>query len=112
MTTNNHEISLQQAIDMTARYRANRPSNAPLSETFEAGVINRLLGTPGCCFFRVYYGMDEDMQVHAIFVAADKDNADILPAQNSLETSNNNPTIVEDGIRCPPACPPSSPLNT
>lgn len=111
-TTNNHEISLQDAIDMTTLYRANQPSGMPICETFDVNAIRKLLSVPGCSYLRIYYGMKEDNSIHAILVAADENNADILPPQNSLETNDNNPIIVDEGIRCPPACPPPSSLNT
>ena len=111
----NHEISLQEAIDMTTRYRANQPSELPICETFDADVINQLMATQGCSFFRIYYGMKTDMSIHAILVAADADGADILPAtEEASEASFDDDKIVllEDGTRCPPDCPPKSKLNS
>ena len=81
MDTNNpHEISLQTAIDMTTLYRANRPSNFPICETFEIDAVNKLLATAGCAFLRIYYGMKENNDVDAILVAANADGEDILPS--------------------------------
>ena len=108
MSTINHEISLEQAIDMTARYRANRPSDFPLSETFDIEAISQLVSATGCAYLRIYYGMQEDLSAHAILVAANENNEDILPeAFNAGDI-----VILEDGTRCPPDCPPASPLNS
>jgi len=110
-TINTHEISLQTAIDMTTLYRANRPSNFPICETFEIDAVNKLLATDGCAFFRIYYGMKENDDVDAILVAANADGEDILPSSVAAGLSDGEAIILEDGIRCPEACPPDSPLN-
>ena len=102
---------MQDAIDMTTRFRTGLPSGMPLSETFDVETITGLLSVQGCKYLRIYYGMKENREVHAILVAADENNADILPAAD-LETNDNNPIIVDEGIRCPPVCPPPSSLNT
>ena len=110
-TNNTHEISLQTAIDMTTLYRANRPSNFPICETFEIDAVNKLLATDGCAFFRIYYGMKENDDVDAILVAANADGEDILPSSTTTGLLDGEAIILEDGIRCPEACPPESPLN-
>lgn len=107
-----HEITLATAIAMTTRYRNQHPEQYPLSESFEIASIQNLLATPGAAFLRIYYGLKENGQMDAILVAADSENRDILPAtENTLATTENDPVILEDGFRCPPACPPPSPLN-
>lgn len=107
----NHEISLQEAIAMTTLYRNNKPSNFPICETFDVDSITKLISTEGCKFLRIYYGMKEDMEADAILVAVNADEEDILPSSNDITSDTNNIILVEDGIRCPPDCPPSSPLN-
>ncbi len=106
----NHEISLQTAVDMTSRYRANRPGNFPICETFGIDAVNRLLATTSCASLRIYYGMKADNQVDAILVAVNEAGEDILP--NLALTGADDPVILEDGFRCPEDCPPSSALNT
>lgn len=110
---NNHEISLLQAIDLTTRFRANQPANMPVCETFEIADLNQLAAVTGCAYLRIYYGMKEDMSIHAVLVAVNADNEDILPSQtgSSTATETGDPVILEDGYRCPPDCPPKSPLN-
>jgi len=110
MSATNHEISLQEAIDMTTLYRQNRPSNFPICESFEASAIALLLATPGCAYMRIYYGMKPDQSVDAILVAADADGADLLPPLTA-SAATDDPPVLEDGYRCPPGCPPPSPLN-
>ena len=110
---NNHDITLQQAIDMTTRYRANKPANAPICETFDIAAINELAAVTGCAYLRIYYGMKENMEIDAILVAADENGEDILPSGNaSAALEGGDPVILEDGYRCPPDCPPKSALNS
>jgi len=110
-STNNHEISLQAAIDMTTLYRNNRPENFPICETFEKEAIEKLLVTEGCAFLRIYYGMKENLQADAILVAANASGEDILPPGNTNSLTAGDEIILDDGYRCPEACPPPSPLN-
>ncbi len=108
-TTDQHKISLQQAIDMTSLYRASRPENFPVCETFSKASIESLIANPRCVSFRIYYGMNPDKSVHAILVGADEKGNDILPAQSAA--LGDEGVILEDAERCPQICPPPSPLN-
>lgn len=109
----NHEISLAQAIEMTARYRANRPENFPISETFAIEAITKLMSAEGCQGIRIYYGMKENLEAHAILVAVNAEGEDILPLVGDESVlDGSNPVILEDAIRCPPVCPKASVLNS
>lgn len=136
----NHGIPLSQAIEMTARYRPFREAILkpefqgmellPLSETFNRAAFEKLLAQPGCAGIRAYLGMDAEKKVKLIFVGVNDANEDILPskpiAASAAATSGITPPgatadgdddddddggVVEEGQRCPPLCPPSSPLN-
>jgi hypothetical protein len=110
-TNRNHEISLAQAIEMTKRFRASRPENFPICETFSIEAVTKLLATPGCASLRVYYGMKENGNTDALLVAVNAAGEDLLPAANAAASPVDDPIIVEDGYRCPDDCPPPSPLN-
>lgn len=105
----NHEISLQTAVDMTTRYKANRPANFPLSETFGIDAIKRLIAVAGCASLRIYYGMKEDKEVDAILVAVNEKGEDILPGL--ALAGADDPIILEDSFRCPDDCPSASAIN-
>lgn len=117
-----HFISLDTAVAMTARFRANRNNvlkpeyhNSDIvanCETFSKSAVETLLQQTGCTGFRIYYGMDEDLKIHAILVGVNSNDADILPLQGGLVAEDPDGTILEEGQRCPPYCPPTSPLNT
>lgn len=114
----NHSISQNEAVTMTSRFRANRESILttefrgrdvlPISETFDRGAVLDLLNTANCESLRIYFGMDNENRLHAILVAADNLDADILP-----DTDPSQPTdaLIENGMRCPTSCPPRSVLN-
>ncbi|MEP7238743.1 MAG: hypothetical protein ABI685_12785 [Ferruginibacter sp.] len=116
---NSHLISLTTAVDLTTTYRANRNSILqtdyqnedilPLSETFNKNDIELLLAQDNCEALRIYYGMDSNLKLHAVIVAVNEDNEDILPSTglNLVED-----IIIEEGQRCPIICPPESPLNS
>ena len=116
-----HFISLQDAVAMTEKFRKNKDNILapefrnqiiiPFSETFNREAIEKLLSAENCAAIRIYYGMDEKMKLHAILVAVNDSNEDILPPEGALSSAD-NPVIVEEGQRCPDFCPPKSPLNT
>lgn len=109
-----HQISLHQAVEMTKAYRQNQPQGMPLCETFSRVAIDRLLATPGCTQIRIYYGIKVARDISAILVATDAKDRDLLPAltENFNAGEEEDLIIVDDSFRCPPHCPPSSPLNT
>ena len=117
----NHEITLSEAVAMTTRFRSYKESILkteyqnedilPVCETFEKLSVEALLSQGGATHLRIYYGMDSEYKVHAILVGADSTGADILPEENSNLLQDPTGVILEDAQRCPPYCPPTSPLN-
>jgi hypothetical protein len=118
-STGAHFISLTEAVDMTTLYRSDKETILatayqnqdilPLSETFNRDAFDTLLAKEGCEGLRIYYGMDENLNVHAIIVAVNEENEDILPDSTQNTITEND--IVEEGQRCPDLCPPPSALN-
>lgn len=117
----NHFISLSEAVALTTRYRANREAILQssyqnqnllaLSESFDRAAIDAVLAHSDCAGLRIYYGMDESLQVHAVLVGTDPDGRDILPPA-SFTTTEEDDYLVERGIRCPDICPDPSVLNS
>ena len=115
-----HFISLEKAIEMTTHYRKNKhavinPSHSgkeilALSDKFDRSVFDLLLSKPDCTGIRIYYGMDIDLKVHPIVVAVNAKDEDILPLSGTVTTLSGS-DIGDDTLRCPPFCPPPSPLN-
>lgn len=126
-----HFISLEKAKTMTALYRREKDNvvanehrgkgTLSLSETFDAECFRAVLSKPECTGIRIYYGMDDLLKVHAIVVGVNSNNEDILPLmQNTastidttitVSTDDDDTGIIEEGISCPPGCPPPSALN-
>ena len=119
----NNFISLAQAIAMTTTYRKNKEvildpkyqgqDILPICETFDRSAFDALLAEADCTYIRVYLGMDEDLKLRVIAVGANSKNEDILPpaGQTKLDGGDGGGVIVEEGVRCPVICPPSSGLN-
>jgi len=83
-----HKISLDQAIEMTKRYRENgrtilnaafNKNTLALSETFNKEALGVFMNDKNCKGIRIFYGMSEIMEVHAILVGVTDENMDILP---------------------------------
>lgn len=104
-----HQISLEEAADMTTRYRNELPGIIkpayehsdifPLSETFKKNIFIDLGAQQGCVAIRSYFGMDENQKVRLIFVGVNDNNEDLVDY------------IFEHGNRCPPICGTAGPLN-
>lgn len=106
-----HQISLEQAIALTTRYRKNPVSDAPFSETYDAASVQALLNQRGSQSFRLYLGRKPDQRICTVLVAVDANGHDILPPTGLVTLSDDEGIILEDAIQCPPICPPPSPLN-
>jgi hypothetical protein len=112
-----HRISLETAIAMTTRYRAQKDTILapglpgrdllPISETFDRAAFDGLLAQPGCTGVRIYYGMNESLQLRAVIVGVNAKDEDILPTQTAPDAE-----ILDISKLCPPVCAPASPLNT
>jgi hypothetical protein len=130
-TSSKHRIPLDKAKKMTRFFRDHRGQNnipgqlgtiVPISETFDRAGFDALLAQPGCVGLRIYYGMDDNLGLHAIIVGVDAQNRDILPTSTTTSAMTSTTTeggvsteetgiILDEGLRCPPSCPPASDLN-
>lgn len=107
---NTHIISLEQAVALTTRFRAHRPTELPLCETFSKAAVINLLEQIGAKKMRIYLGEKEDGKVCTILVAVNQFDQDIISFGIDI-TSTDQGIILQDAIRCPELCPPPSPLN-
>jgi hypothetical protein len=118
-----HRIPLDQAKAMVFRYADNmddilkpeleQQNILPISETFRKEAILEYFSKDFVDQIRIYYGMSEDLQIHAILVGVDKDGNDILPNTSQAPGHPHPPVgdgddgeIFEDAVRCPSTCPP------
>lgn len=118
-----HRMPVAVAAEWTKTYQENRnvilkpefqnKDVLSICETFNATAVQELLNLPGCTGFRIYYGMDEAGQVHAILCGANEKGEDLyLPSQSGYGLKDGEGDVLENGQKCPPECPPVSPLNT
>lgn len=102
-------ISLEDAQNMTSRYRNNintilkttyqNQNILPYCETYDRAPFDTILGLSNCTAIRIYFGMNEEMQVRALVVGVDENDEDILP------DGENDAVIIEYGRPCPDICP-------
>ncbi len=121
----NHYISISDAHDLIARFKANRPgivrgdfSSADpftISQTFNDAAVLDLLHQEGCIGLRSYFGMydsetSEDKQGKIVLVlcGVDENGNDLDLAVTSTSTGQ---IILEDAQHCPPICSASSKIN-
>jgi hypothetical protein len=102
-------INLKEAKQLRRNFKNNRqrlPGTAeaiPNSETFSRKDIEQLLEKPGCTSLRIHLGMDERNNLKLMITASNEKDEDIL--------EDNDTSVLEDGLRCPPNCPPQSDLD-
>jgi hypothetical protein len=107
-------IPVKKASEMIARYRENKETilasdykNTDVlafSETFNADDVKLLLSQPGCVGFRIRYGMDDKLWIHAILVGVDSKGNDIVIQNPGFGLKDEGEYVVEDALRCPPDC--------
>ena len=107
-----------RAFEMIVRYRENKElilaedfkksDVLAYSETFNAEDVRLLLSQPGCVGFRVLYGMDDKLWIHAILVGVDANGNDIVIQNPGFGLKNDEGYVVEIGYRCPPICRPTN----
>jgi hypothetical protein len=108
-------VPVSRANEMIALYRENKETIlAPnykktdvlaFSETFNADDVRLLLSQPGCVGFRIRYGMDDKLWLHAILVGVDANGNDIIIQNPGFGLKDDEGYVVEDATRCPPDCP-------
>ncbi|MDQ3551365.1 MAG: hypothetical protein M3413_07540 [Bacteroidota bacterium] len=103
-------ISLEEAKALRSNFRRNRqklPGTAdaiPDSEIFSRDHIEKLLKQPGCTSLRIHFGMDDRDNLKLMITASNEKHEDLLEDKNA--------SVLEDGLRCPPNCPPQSDLDS
>jgi hypothetical protein len=98
-----HDISLQDAANLTANYRDQFASgtNYIKGEFFGKSAIQTLLNQDECVGLRIYYGLD-DQKVQKLVIVG------VLANEEDMIDGN----ILEIGSPCPPICGSSNILNS
>jgi len=108
-----HSISLEEAIELTTRFRETKPEDVAISETLDKESVTMMLTVEGAEKLRIYHGRRENGEITSVLVAADANGNDILPSANDSNEvwEDDEALILDDTFRCPELCPPPSPLN-
>ncbi len=99
--TENHSIPLDEAADMTRRYRENADLNARLGGLFAREAFDRILSQEGCMGIRFYFAESKDGEMELILVGVDANG-------NDMEYGE----LAERIIGCPPFCGSENVLNS
>lgn len=121
-SSGSHRITLQEAVEMTERYRENKGKILKpefngrdilsICETFNKEELLQYFNKSEIHAIRLYYGMDSELKIHAILVGVNSEGQDILPLAREVQLKEDfDPELFEKGFRCPPYCPPPSELN-
>jgi hypothetical protein len=96
----NHEISLQEASQLTARFQENLLPGQPKGGFFGKQALQRLLDHPECVGLRFFYGAHKDGKRAVVGMCVDKFGAEMF----------HGPSIDLSG-GCPPFCGAQNLLN-
>ncbi len=98
----NHEISLNEAAELTQRFRDRLPViDNTIGEYFGRTAMEDLLSQQGCVGIRIYYGIDANDIKKLVIVGVDNNGNDLYDGE-----------LMEAGTTCPPLCSTSNPLNS
>lgn len=97
-TNDSQEISLDEAKQLTATYRANNP-NQTLGYAFGKTILLQILNQTNCAGIRVYNGQDAN-GMQPVIVGVDADGNDLCSG-----------TIGDRSYKSPPYSGSASPLN-
>jgi hypothetical protein len=94
-----HFISLDEAVDITRRYReSGQPSRWPILG-FHRKAYERILGQDGCVGIRTYPAQHDDGRLTVVLVGVDEKGSDMTGGE-----------LAQVPFECPPFCDPESVL--
>lgn len=96
-----HSISLNDAAEMTARYRAQMTPGQINGGFFGRDALEAILNQENCIGIRYYYGLDENNKQVMVLVGVNTEENDIVHGE-----------LAERSIICPPHCSESNALNS
>jgi len=94
MSTNPHNISLQEAEMLTHSYQNSAQfTNQTISASIDVNSITQLINQVGCIGVRFYFSLNTANKLTLVIVGTDNDNNDILTE-----------IILNKMDLCPPTC--------
>jgi hypothetical protein len=89
----NHNISLQEAMDLTEAFQVSASSDAVIAHYFGKKSLEEALTQPGCAGLRMYYAKHKDGSPTLVIVGVNHNGDDMTTG-----------TILQLTILCPPDC--------
>ncbi len=99
--TEDHDISLSAAAELTRRYRGQKSSGQINGGYFGKEALVALLGQTGCIGMRYYYGLTSLGEQVLVLVGVDANGDDMTTGD-----------LAEASIPCPSFCGEDNDLNT
>lgn len=96
-----HSISLEDAAELTARYRQTAGTGAILGGYFSKEAVKAIIEQDNCVGIRYYYGRAADGKPKLVMVGVLANEDDIADGQ-----------LAEFGADCPPNCGKNNELNS
>jgi hypothetical protein len=97
----NHDIRIDEAAALTARYRAKMQANDKQGGFFGRDAIEAILSQARCVGIRYYYGLDSQNQQVMVLVGVDEFENDLADG-----------ILAEASVTCPPRCSENNSLNS
>lgn len=95
-----HSITLEDAVQLTANYRKNAGEKAIKGGFFGKTVLKNIINQKGCVGIKFYYGQNSDGKPCLVLVGADA-------AENDMTGG----VLAERQLPCPPYCGENNVLN-
>lgn len=96
-----HSISLRDAAELTARYRAQMQPGDLKGGFFGKDAINAIFAQTACVGIRFYYGLDSDNKKVLVLTGVNADGHDLVDGE-----------LAEFSIPCPASCSEDNDLNS
>ncbi len=96
-----HDITLAEASEWTANYRASISTGETIAHYFGKTAIQNIMNQSNCVGIRIYYALDNAGAKQIIAVGVNSDGNDLY-----------NGLLAERTIKCPQDCPSANPLNS
>ncbi len=97
--TEGEEITLQEAAQLTASYRAAHP-NEIKGHFMGKNILKSIMDQPGCVGIRVYHGINTDGSREIVLVGADANGDDMTAL------------VADRSVPCPNMCSRPNSLNS
>ena len=97
----NHSVTLSEAAEMTANFRATAAADATIAHMFGKQAISDILAQANCVGIRIYYAINDDDEKQLVICGVLANGNDIYEG-----------LLADRSFLCPTACSDENPLNS